>query len=185
MGSYRQQARAKARREQVAALYVRGQYQTEIARQLHVTQQQISMDLKAIRQQWLASTLRDFDAAKALELEKIDAVEREAWLAWGRSQELREVTMTEQSEGGEIRLADGTLHPRAPSRKASVRREGHAGDARFLERIQKCIDQRCVLLGLIASADTVTQAAVGLASLLEVARASRGSQPPDALMAEA
>ena len=56
MASYRSQARAQERREQVAALYVRGQYQSEIARQLHTTQQQISLDLKAIPPPRTAST---------------------------------------------------------------------------------------------------------------------------------
>ena len=126
------------RRQEVAGLYLRGAQQYDIARQLGVSQQQISFDLKAVREMWLASAVRDFDALKAEQLAKIDHVEAEAWGAWVRSQQPREVTLTERTEGEKA------------SHKASVRREGQAGDPRFLERVQKCIDQRCEILGLNA-----------------------------------
>lgn len=127
-----------ARRQEVAQRYLRGEHQYDIGRALGVTQQQISMDLKAVRAAWLASAIRDFDALKSEQLAKVDAVEVEAWAAWERSKQPREVTVTEQTEG------------QSASRKASVRREGQAGDPRFLERIQKCIEQRADLLGLNA-----------------------------------
>ena len=60
------------RRSQVAELYVKGIYQTDIGRMLGVTQQQVSLDLKVIQRQWLASTLRDFDEAKSEQLAKIE-----------------------------------------------------------------------------------------------------------------
>lgn len=138
MPSAQQEARAAERRQHVAHLYIQGAYQADIARQLGVTQQQISKDLRTLQAQWRGSALRDFDEAKGLELQRIDAIEREAWQAWERSKQPREVTLTEQSEGEKV------------SRKASVRREGQAGDPRFLERIQKCIEQRCDILGLNA-----------------------------------
>jgi hypothetical protein len=96
------------------------------------------MDLKAIRQAWLQSALQDFDKLKAEELARIDAVEQAAWRSFEKSLEPREITMTEQAEGN------------TTTRKASVRREGTAGDPRWLERIQKCIDQRIGILGLNA-----------------------------------
>lgn len=126
------------RRQIVAERYLRGEYQSQIAQALGITQQQISQDLKVVRAAWLASTLRDFDALKSEQLAKVDAVEVEAWDAWARSKQPREVTVTEQTEGA------------SATRKASVRREGQAGDPRFLERIQKCIEQRCDILGLHA-----------------------------------
>lgn len=177
MASYRQMARAQERREQIAALYVRGQYQTEIARQLHVTQQQVSLDLKIIRAQWRASAIRDFDAAKELELQKLDALEREAWQAWERSKQPREITLTEQTEGAEVVLPDGETRPRAAIRKASVRRDATAGDPRYLEQIQKCIAQRCALLGLTMTIESTTTVSTGLAALLEVARTTVAPMP--------
>jgi hypothetical protein len=130
---------AEQRRQQIATRYVHGELQASIAQGLGVSQQRISQDLMVIRQHWLASSIRDFDILKAEQLAKVDAVEREAWAAWQRSQQPREVTVTEQTDGEK------------PSRKASMRREGQAGDPRFLERVQKCIDQRCEILGLHAA----------------------------------
>lgn len=126
------------RRQQVASLYLQRKMQSEIARQLGVTQAQISYDLKAVREMWLASSVRAFDAAKAQELAKIDEAERAYWQGWQRSLEPREVSVTEQTQG------DTT------SRKASVRREGQAGDPRFLDGVLKCIERRCGILGLEA-----------------------------------
>lgn len=130
--------RTAARRQQVAARYLRGEYQSQIAYDLGLTQAQISLDLKAIRAEWLKSSLRDFDALKSEQLAKIDAAEAEAWAAWERSKIVREITVTEATDGA------------LPSRKATMRKEAQVGDPRFLERILKCVEQRCALLGLNA-----------------------------------
>src|SRR5215470_12294572 len=73
------------RRKNVAARYVRGQTQWEIARAFEVTQATISGDLKAIRAEWLAQAVLDMEAIKARELAKVDETERNAWKAWHRS----------------------------------------------------------------------------------------------------
>ena len=148
MPSTRNLTQVLARRQEVATRYLRGEQQYTIARAVGVSQSQISLDLKALRDLWLASSLRDFDALKSEQLAKIDQVEVAAWAAWERSQQPREVSLTEQTEGGEVVGADGTSQPKRPTRKASMRREGQSGDPRFLAVIQKCIDQRCVILGL-------------------------------------
>jgi hypothetical protein len=159
------------RRHRVAALYLQGEHQYAIAARVGVSQQQVSFDLKAMRLQWLAATLRDFDAAKAEELARIDAIEVEAWQAWARSKEPREVTTTEGIEGG---AGAG----QRISRKAIVRREEQCGDPRFLERIQKCIEQRCTILGLNPPQKVAPttpdgtqpwEGTTGLATLLEAA----------------
>lgn len=131
---------AAERRQHVAARYLKGAMQSEIAREVGVTQSQVSLDLKALRQLWLASAVRDFDEAKAQELAKIDQIEIAAWRSFEKSLEPREITLTEGTEGGD----------RTPTRKASVRREGSAGDPRWLQVIQKCVDTRCQILGLFA-----------------------------------
>src|SRR6516162_9051891 len=122
------------RRLRVAELYLTGKFQSEIGQLLGVSQQQVSHDLKAVQQQWLASSIRDFDAIKAEQLAKLDAVERAAWQSWKVSLKPREITVQEAVEGEH------------PSKKASLRKEGQAGDPRFLQVIQKCIEQRCDLL---------------------------------------
>jgi IS30 family transposase len=67
------------RRQQVADLYLRSWTQTAIAERLSVTQPTICEDLKRIRRQWRESAIRDFDAAREQELQKLDLLEREAW----------------------------------------------------------------------------------------------------------
>ena len=151
-------ARVEARRQEVAARYIRGEYQSVIARDLGITQSQISYDLKAIRAEWLKSTLRDFDALKSEQLAKVDEIERAAWEGWQRSLLPREVTVTEASEGAR------------PGRKATMRKEGQGGDPRFLQVIQKAIDQRCQILGIGAMQDALKNAGLGLAALLDEAR---------------
>lgn len=124
------------RRREVAQRYLRGERQSSIAQFFAVSQAQISMDLKAIHAEWLNRVLQDFSTAKAEELAKLDAIEREAWDAWQRSQSEAEVTS--QS----LTMPD--------KRKVSVQRKTQVGDARYLEVVLQCIQRRCALLGLDA-----------------------------------
>jgi hypothetical protein len=158
------------RRQQVAQLYLAGKYQSEIGQLLGVTQQQISLDLRVVQQQWLAASIRDFDAHRAELLAKVDAVERAAWEAWARSLQQREVTLTKRITGKD------------PRDEASIRRETPVGDPRFLERIQKCLDQRADLLGLSTASEATKALGTGLAALLAQAQAA---QAPASPMAEA
>jgi len=158
------------RRQEVAALYLTGKYQTEIARLVGCSQQQVSSDLKAVQRQWLASSIRDFDAVKSEQLAKIDRIERAAWESWERSLQPRAVTVQE--------VVDGEHR----TKKVSIRKEEQVGDPRFLQIAQRCIDQRCDILGLSTSAEAVKALGTGLAALLAQAQ---GAVPPAALMAEA
>jgi hypothetical protein len=134
----------EARRVEVARRYLRGEMQSEIAASFGVSQVQISYDLKAIRAAWLQSAIRDFDAARAEELAKIDHVESEYWQAWDRSKKDKE---TENLEG------DGTidLQTRKPKvTKVTKRKEGQSGNPAYLQGILTCIERRCKILGLDA-----------------------------------
>jgi hypothetical protein len=133
-----------ARRQQVAAAYLRGEYQSDIAVRFGISQQQISLDLKTIRAAWLQSAIRDFDQARAEELAKIDAVESEYWQAWERSKKDKEVAVQE----GDGTLDKDTRKPKIS--KISLRKEGQAGNAVFLQGILTCIERRCKILGLDA-----------------------------------
>jgi transcriptional regulator with XRE-family HTH domain len=132
-----------SRRTEVARRYLQGEMQEQIAQSFGVTQGQISQDLKAIRAAWLASAVRDFDALKAQELAKIDAVEREYWLAWERSKKDKEISV---QEGGEV--DPQTRKPRI--KKVVMRKEGQAGNPAFLAGVLTCIERRCSILGLDA-----------------------------------
>jgi hypothetical protein len=123
------------RREMVADLYVRGFTQTAIAEQVGVGQPRVCDDLKQIRKLWRESTVRSFDDAKDLELQKLDRVEREAWAAWERSQKPSQSATVE---------GDGT--PKR-SRKTIVQKNG---DPRYLDTVLKCVAARRAILGLDA-----------------------------------
>lgn len=141
-----------ARREEVARRYLQGETQAEIARVYNLSQGQISLDLKAIRAAWLASAIRDFDAAKAQELAKIDEVERAAWEGWKRSAETKEVAVQEQYDDPVVSRDDkGKAIVTTKTRKhARLQKEGQSGSPAFLNVILTCIERRCAILGLDA-----------------------------------
>jgi hypothetical protein len=123
------------RRDQVTELYLQGFVQTAIAEKLGISQSTVCFDLKAVHKGWRESAIRDFDAARDLELKKLERIEREAWAAWERSQKpIQSATVNGDGAG-------------PPNRKAM--RSQH-GDARFLAIILKCSEERRAMLGLDA-----------------------------------
>lgn len=70
------------RRAAVADRYLRGETQQLIADELSVGVATVARDLAALREQWQQSGLRDFDAAKAEQLAKLDKAESELWEQW-------------------------------------------------------------------------------------------------------
>jgi len=107
-----------------------------------MSQQTVSRDIAALQKDWLASSLLDFNEAKAQTLAKVDRLEREYWAAWARSCEDAE-TVTEKaraSKGGE----------KPDSVEKTRQAKGQAGDPRFLSGVQWCIEQRCKILGIEA-----------------------------------
>ena len=133
----RQDTEVLSRRTEVARRYLQGEMQEQIAQSFGVSQAQISKDLTVIRAAWLAAAVRDFDAARAQELAKIDAVEREYWEAWERSKKDKETTLHDVDGAKQIK-------------KATIRREGQSGNAAYLAGILTCIERRCSILGLDA-----------------------------------
>jgi hypothetical protein len=131
--------RVRRDRAEVARLYLMRWTQAEIGAKLGLSRQQVGYDLAAIRQEWLASSLMDFNARRAEELARIDRLEGEYLDAWAASKKDKETTTTEQTAGG-----DGE-----PVR-AAIRKEGRHGDPRYLAGVQWCINKRCELLGLDA-----------------------------------
>ena len=158
------------RRQQVAEMYLKGRYQTEIGQILGVTQQQVSLDLQAVQREWLASSIRDFDLLKAEALAKIDRIESAAWASFERSLQVREVTVQEVIDG-ETRV-----------NKVTLRKEPQHGDPRFLQIAQRCIDQRCDILGISTSTEAAKALGTGLAALLAQVQ---GTAAPVSPMAEA
>jgi hypothetical protein len=130
----------ESRRTQVAGLFLRGvKRQAELAERVGVDRSTVSRDLKVLNARWKEAGVRDLDAAKGQELERIDQLEAEYWDAWERSKKAHETTTTEQTTS-----ADGERL------KAGIRKEEQCGDPRYLAGIQWCVDKRCEILGLKA-----------------------------------
>jgi hypothetical protein len=127
------------RRRDVAARYLRGELQAEIAAAHGIDQGNVSRDLRWVHEQWLEESKLANAERVAKELARIDLAECEAWRAWQRSQQIAEVTRTQKTTE-----ADGT----GGKLMAEVTRRGSAGDAHYLEVILKCSERRSKLLGL-------------------------------------
>ena len=85
--------------DSLATHYLHGKTHTELASLFGVSRQQITYDLRTLQQRWLASSLVNFDAAKAKELARIDALERTYYEAWERSLGQKETKTAERTSG--------------------------------------------------------------------------------------
>ena len=136
--STKRATRIADRQRQVGDLYLARLSQPEIASRLRISQKTVSVDLKALRKQWLASALMDFNEAKARELAQIDKLEDEAYQAWERSKQVKKTETSEKIVGGKL----------GDSLRAAVVKEDQYGDPRFLAIVDKCIERRTKILGL-------------------------------------
>jgi hypothetical protein len=125
-----------ADREQMRAMYLRGDTQAAIAAALGLSRPQVQYDLAQLQRAWRKSGIRSFDDQKAEQLAKIDELERTYWDAWEASRKDREIATQRQRANGD--------------KEIMLRKEGQAGDPRFLDGVMSCIERRCKLLGLDA-----------------------------------
>lgn len=133
-----------ARLPEVSERYLRGEKQNEIAAALGVTQSTISRDLKYLYDVWLENSSKLVGEAMALELARIDNLERVAWREYERSKEpaaRRKSGFRDKSDGREV-VAETVTTERL-------------GNPRYLATVQWCIEQRCKILGVYA-AEAVT-----------------------------
>lgn len=135
--------RVLSRRAKIAEMLLRGESNHyEITRRLGMEATQrgmISRDIAAIKWQWKASTLRDFDEAKGHELARLETLEKEAWEAWDRSKGKSRRNRAKRRTGGDKTLEETELQ--------EFERDG---DPRFLSTVLDCIKRRCDILGLDA-----------------------------------
>ncbi|MDA9095396.1 hypothetical protein N9J88_03270 [Porticoccaceae bacterium] len=127
-----------------AEMYLRGWRQADIAKHLTALAKtrkkpirhsidMVKYDMGAIRDNWMESSLRDFDSAKAEQLAKLDQMELEAWREWQRSCE-------------DYNKKTTTVHGKVKGKKTET--GGQAGDPRYLTAILSIVERRCRLLGL-------------------------------------
>ena len=140
MSKRRDAAQLARDRRRIAEMYLHGVLQADIADELHIDQSTVSRDLKALQDEWRASSLIDIDEAKARELARIDELERTYWDGWRRSKEDAEIERTRATET----QRDGKRY------EAGTEKRGQAGDPRFLQGVGWCIERRCKLVGIDA-----------------------------------
>jgi hypothetical protein len=140
-GQRRSKSQRTRDRRRIAALYLKGWLQTDIAAEVGLSQGTISLDLKVLHKAWLQSSLVDIATAKGREIAKIDALEREYYRAWERSQEDAE-TITKRASGTKGK----------ERKEGSIITKGQVGNPKFLQGVQWCIDRRIKVMGLDAPA---------------------------------
>ncbi|MDF1688541.1 MAG: hypothetical protein P1U35_02900 [Cycloclasticus sp.] len=123
-------------RDKVAKLYLSNKTQAQIGEIIGLTQQAVSLHIKALRARWLESADMDFSLLRAQELAKLDNLELITHEAWQESRIAKITKTVDVVSGSEI--------------KKQTRTEAKHGDARFLDIIFKCVAKRCELLGVNA-----------------------------------
>ena len=127
------------RRHQVTELYLRGHTQMAIAEQMGVAQGTVCADLKAIRELWEESLVRNFDLAREEELKKLAMIESETWAAWERSQKpTQEAHVKDNDQAGAVK-----------------KMKSRHGDLRCMDVLLRCNSARRDLLGLDLATPTI------------------------------
>ena len=136
-------AQVKATREErlvtVASMYLKGHLQREIGEVFGLTQQAIARDIKELQKRWRESALVDFNEALQRELARIDELEREYWQAWRDSKKSLKL----------VRQIDEVTEKGSRTGTHKEARDSH-GDSAYLAGVERCIAQRCKILGLNA-----------------------------------
>lgn len=140
----------------VARLYKRGytyrEIRDEVMKRLNLPTYGLGTlvkDVQALLKEWQESRIEEMDQALALELQRIDDLVKEAWDAWDQSKEdyLREKTKLKGTPA--YGSADGSSVQTKYVEKTSENLRS-VGDPRFIDTINKLLQERRKLLGLYA-----------------------------------
>jgi hypothetical protein len=140
----------------VAELYLKAIGPSAIAKEIGVSTQQAINYVKMLERRWRESSMRDFDAARALELAKLDNLEMTYWDAWERS--CQDATQTQTIV---VPTLDADGHEKPTRKRQTIRKIENVGDARYLDGVFKCIDRRIKLMGLDAAERHIVEARAG------------------------
>ena len=98
------------RRYQVAKMNREGMTLAEIGEKLGVDASTVCRDMAWVREEWRKSVVENYDQARAVELAKLNYVERCCWEAWKGSGHVREtrIVVRRLPEGGLTKKGTGT-----------------------------------------------------------------------------
>jgi hypothetical protein len=142
--------RSQLQREQdkatISRLILQGKTQQEIANYLELDRSLISREIKAIRQEWKQSGLRDFDEERGQKLAELELIKIELWQAWDESKTAQESTAVEKiSMAGS---ASGSSSLNSARTKYLVKKQTKPGDLSYMSGIVNCIKEQSKLLAL-------------------------------------
>ncbi len=140
--SRRKKIETLALRSKIGRLYLSKNTQAEIGEIVGLTQQSVSLHLKALQKEWMESANKDFDLTRAIELAKIDRLEATAHDAWEASRKDKTTESIDTVSDVEV--------------KTQTRTQSQYGNPRFLDLVLKCITKRCEMLGLYAPTKIAT-----------------------------
>lgn len=136
-------------RADIARMRLDGRTQAEIAewiasnRPYSLSQQQVSLDLKAVRTEWLTSSIDEYDKHRLIELARLDEEEAIVVAAWERS--LKPIVRREVSE-----TPKGPIDRRIFDEYEDGTPALRDGNPAFLARLESIRLRRCTILGFKA-----------------------------------
>ena len=120
----------------LADMYLKGRSQKEMTEELSISRTTVQKALAELQKTLQSQALFDFNAAKATQLAKVDHLEKVAWEGYHLSQQGKSSTTEMNTGNTNFTSKTNSFSP--------------AGDTKWLDKIQWCIDQRCKILGLHA-----------------------------------
>lgn len=140
----RQDLEALLKRERIAALLLEHHTLAEISKLVGLVPSAVTKHLNIITREGVARLKEPEDAITSRLIGESERIAREGWLAWKRSQEDGEVHVKEvlqkKGKGGE----DLPVMARVTERK-----EKQFGDPRFLAEVNRALEMRARIQGLI------------------------------------
>lgn len=135
----------------------RGASTHELARRLNairdytITHNQIAHDQKKLRERFKALVDRNIEAAKGLELRKLQEQEVELWEAWNRSKgEVTETSLRKRNTGAPEEKKEGDAEKPAPGQSETlIKKKTQYGDPAIMGRLLEIAAMRQRLLGLV------------------------------------
>jgi hypothetical protein len=129
--------------EKIAALRLRRYSQARIAKELGITQQQVSEDLKELRKRWKTKQAADTEELIAEQVETLEMLFTEAIDAWQHSRTPKDLITHESG-----------ITPKGEIDKTIIRKDLGAGNSAFLQQAAIILDKISALKGIPIHVET-------------------------------